>query len=191
MDYSKHCISVFDNSLSPEICQDIIRRFDADPSKFDGGVGYGDGIMAVDHSLKKCTELFMTGNPDWKDIDDILFKEVNDKIHVLRELYPGLKRLIDVNDEGYRVKKYGNDGTEFFDWHIDQNGKGQGHRYLILQWYLNDVEEGGETEFRLQDISVRPQEGRLLCFPPYWTHEHRGLAPVSNPKYIVCTWITF
>lgn len=191
MDYSKHCIDIFDNSLSPEVCQDIIRRFDADPNAFDGGVGYGDGTMAVDHSLKKCTEVFLTPDPAWKDIDEILCEEIQSKMSYLQEKYPGLDRLHSCNDEGYRIKKYKNDGTEFFNWHIDLNGKSQGQRYHIFQWYLNDVEIGGETEFRLQEIKVNPVQGRLVCFPPYWTHEHRGCAPVSNPKYIICSWITF
>jgi hypothetical protein len=191
MDYSKHCIEIFENSLSPDLCGEIIRRFEEDGRKIDGGVGYGDGTIAADHTLKKCTELYLSSFPEWKDIDEILYKEVTSKMLQLREKVPGLARVNTVNDEGYRIKKYNNDGTEFFNWHIDQNGRAQGHRYLIFQWYLNDVKKGGETEFRLQKIKVNPVAGRLICFPPYWTHEHRGLAPVSGPKYILCSWITF
>lgn len=191
MDYSKHCIEVFDNSLSPDLCEEIIRRFDADERKVDGGVGYGDGMVSTDHSLKKCKELYLSDFADWRDIDEVICKEVTAKMLQLREMNSGLARVNTVNDEGYRIKKYENDGTEFFNWHIDQNGRTQGHRYLIFQWYLNDVAEGGETEFRLQEVKVKPVQGRLIAFPPFWTHEHRGLAPVSEPKYILCSWITF
>ena len=191
MSFSKSCIDVFDNSLSSEVCEDIINRFEADTRKFDGTVGYGDGASNIDHSLKKCTEVYISQHDDWKDIDEIVFKEISSKMIVLRDRYPGLANVNAVNDEGYRVKKYENDGTEFFNWHVDQTGIAQGHKYLVFQWYLNTVEEGGETEFRLQEVKVKPVQGRLACFPPFWTHEHRGLAPVSGPKYVLCSWITF
>ncbi len=194
-DYSKYSIDIFENSLSSEVCEDIIKRFEADDRKFAGGVSYGDGSTKVNDTFKKCTELYVSAHKEWKDVDDLLFAEIRDKILFLREKYPGLKRVHKVKDEGYRVKRYLNDGTEFFHWHIDSNGKAQSHRYCVFQWYLNTVEEGGETEFRIEgddgkNILVKPTQGTMISFPPFWTHEHRGLAPVSGPKYIVCSWIT-
>jgi len=55
---------------------------------------------------------------------------------------------------------------------------------------LNDVNEGGETVFQLNrevspSIKVQPKTGKLLMFPPLWTHPHLALPPVSGPKYIV------
>jgi hypothetical protein len=196
LDYSDYKINLFENSLSPEVCQDIIQRFDVDTRKFEGGVSYGDGEMMLNPELKKCTELFLSAHSDWKDIDEILFAQINEKILLLREMYPGLKRVVKVLDEGYRIKHYKNDGNEFFNWHIDSNGRKQSHRYYVFMWYLNDVEEGGETEFRIQDcngdnIKVQPKQGSMLCFPPFWTHEHRGRAPLSSDKYIIASWITF
>jgi hypothetical protein len=39
---------------------------------------------------------------------------------------------------------------------------------------LNDVASlGGETEFALQDVSVRPAEGKLVLFPPLDAHPPR------------------
>jgi len=191
MDYSKFCINIFENSLSAKLCKNIIKRFEEDTNKVEGSVGYGDGKLALNHKLKKCTELNLSLLESWKDIDTILFNEIGNKIKLLRNKYKGLTYLDKVNDQGYRIKRYVNDGTEFFDWHIDQNGMAQSERYFIFMWYLNTVEEGGETEFRLQNISVKPVEGRLITFPPYWTHEHRALPPISGYKYVINSWITF
>ena len=41
------------------------------------------------------------------------------------------------------------------------------------------------------DIKVAPRSGRLLMFPPYWMFLHAGLAPRSNDKYIVSTYLLF
>jgi hypothetical protein len=50
---------------------------------------------------------------------------------------------------------------------------------------------GGETEFPLQEIKVRPEEGKLVLFPPFWTHPHRAVTVEDGVKYIATTWICF
>src|SRR5688500_14100226 len=44
------------------------------------------------------------------------------------------------------------------------------HRVLLWMYYLNDVEEGGETEFYYQDRLVQPKAGRLVIAPAGFTH---------------------
>ena len=58
-------------------------------------------------------------------------------------------------------------------------------------FYLNDVEEGGETEFYYQDKKIKPKQGSMVIAPAYFTHTHRGCIPVSNDKYIVTSWVLF
>lgn len=65
------------------------------------------------------------------------------------------------------------------------------HRVLLFMFYLNDVPEGGETEFYYQKRKITPQKGRMVIAPGYFTHTHRGLVPVSNDKYILTSWILF
>ena len=62
---------------------------------------------------------------------------------------------------------------------------------MVFLWYLNDVTEGGETEFCDLGIKVAPRTGRLLMFPPYWMFQHAGRPPVSNDKYILSTYLMF
>ncbi len=57
--------------------------------------------------------------------------------------------------------------------------------------YLNDVEAGGETDFIFQQASVTPEKGKLMLFPPFWTHEHRGVTLEKGVKYIATTWVVF
>jgi prolyl 4-hydroxylase len=53
------------------------------------------------------------------------------------------------------------------------------------------VLEGGETRFPQLGISVRPQTGRLLIFPPYWMYQHEGVPPASGDKFILSTYLLF
>ncbi|WP_018691609.1 2OG-Fe(II) oxygenase [Algicola sagamiensis] len=65
------------------------------------------------------------------------------------------------------------------------------HRALLFMFYLNDVEEGGETDFFYQQRSIKPKAGSMVIAPAYFTHTHRGSIPVSNDKYIVTSWVLF
>ena len=58
-------------------------------------------------------------------------------------------------------------------------------------YYLNDIEEGGETEFVYQDrLKIKPTTGTLLIWTAGFTHTHRAL-PIINyePKYLITGWI--
>jgi len=89
-----------------------------------------------------------------------------------------------------RIKRYRAGADEGFQPHFDALGQ-LSHRYMVFLWYLNDVAEGGETEFCDLGIKVAPKAGRLLMFPPYWMFQHAGLPPISNDKYIISTYLLF
>lgn len=96
--------------------------------------------------------------------------------------------------EDARMKKYNNDGKDQFGWHTDVGDYPSARRYLVIFYYLNDVLEGGETVFSLSDeklVQVAPKRGRIVMFPPMWMFPHCGARPISNPKYIVSTYLHY
>jgi hypothetical protein len=64
-------------------------------------------------------------------------------------------------------------------------------RVMVYTVYLNDVEEGGETEFLIQSLRVKPKKGTVVIFPAGYTHIHRGNPPLSGEKYIMTGWIEY
>lgn len=80
-------------------------------------------------------------------------------------------------------------GGGFHDWHYE-SGKDQPARKVVIQMYLNDIDEAGETEFLYQNKRFAPKKNRLLVWPADWSHTHRGNPPIgSTTKYILTTWI--
>ena len=57
-------------------------------------------------------------------------------------------------------------------------------------FYLNSVDDGG-TLFPLYDIGIKAVEGRLVIWPAYWTHAHRGQISQTKTKYIATGWFSF
>jgi hypothetical protein len=76
--------------------------------------------------------------------------------------------------------------------HIDGQTADDHHntlRIATLLFYLNDVDDGGETYFPLQNLKVKPKTGRAVVFPVGFTHPHEVLK-TESPRYILQTWIT-
>jgi hypothetical protein len=82
-------------------------------------------------------------------------------------------------------------GEGFHQWHFDTLSRDTTNRLIVFILYLNDVEEGGETEFLYIPKRVKPRTGTLLMFPAGMTHTHRGNPPISNSKYILTGWIEY
>jgi hypothetical protein len=101
-----------------------------------------------------------------------------------------LFRLAPINAQKYDQGK-GNYGY----WHSEiypQKGANDAlHRMLLFIIYLNDVEEGGETDFYYQQTSIKPKAGTMIIAPCGFTHTHRGNIPISSDKYVLTSWMLF
>lgn len=93
------------------------------------------------------------------------------------------------------LQKYVRSSGGYHHWHSEiypQNASCETlHRALLFQFYLNDVEEGGETEFMYQQRKVKARQGRLIIAPAGFTHSHKGQVALSGDKYIATSWILF
>lgn len=175
------------HELAADVCREMIRRFEARPDQqYPGRIGQA-GLQA--ESIKKSTDLRISGRDDWRDIDNILSRSLLARFNELAREFPffGANAFKDI---GYNLQR--TLPGEHYHWHVDGGPGAFSERQLVAIWYLNDVPgPGGETEFPLQQTVIKPQEGKLLLFPPFWTHVHRGATLVQGVKYIATTWICF
>lgn len=174
------------NALPAELCDDMVRRFEEHADEqYQGRIGQ---TVSQNSSIKKTTDLVVSGKKHWKDVDNNLFRSMGIAIKEFREAYPYFKGPF--KDMGYGIQRY-NPG-EYYHWHIDGGSHDFSQRQLVALWYLNDVPgPGGETEFLFQDVKIKPEKGKLVLFPPFWTHEHRAVTLNEGVKYIATTWIVF
>jgi len=129
-----------------------------------------------------------SGKAHWKDIDRLLFSSLDRSLHEFKDLYPFFKGQF--KDMGYSVQR--TSAGEYYHWHIDGGSHEFSHRQLVAIWYLNNLAgPGGSTDFRYQNIRVKSEAGKLIPFPPFWTHEHGGHKLQQGSKYIATTWVVF
>jgi len=174
------------NALPADICKEMIRRFEEkSDQQYKGRIGQQ---QAEDQSIKRSTDLVISGKDDWEDIDQYMFRSLAFAMRVLTPKFPYFKGPF--KDMGYAIQR--TDPGEFYHWHIDGGSHEFSQRQLVAVWYLNDVEgPGGKTEFSYQNVQIKPEQGKLLLFPPFWTHEHRGQTLKKGVKYIATTWVVF
>ena len=85
------------------------------------------------------------------------------------------------------IIKY-NKGTGIYRTHVDDDGRKEIDRIFSTVLYLNDVVDGGETQFPLQDRVVEPRRGRMVVFPSNYAFPHKACVPESNDKYVLVAW---
>jgi hypothetical protein len=89
---------------------------------------------------------------------------------------------------GVKIQRY-EPGDYYSDWHPENNGSVDLlNRHLVFMTYLNDISEGGGTEFYHQNLKVKPEKGLTLIWPVDWTHTHKGIVAPLETKHIITGW---
>ena len=79
-------------------------------------------------------------------------------------------------------------GGGFHNWHYESGSLSVAARQFVVQLYLNDDFDGGETEFLYQQRREESVAGDIIIFPASYTHTHRGNPPLGGDKYIATSW---
>ena len=79
-------------------------------------------------------------------------------------------------------------GEGFYAWHVD-SAYGEADRAIAFITYLNDVTDGGGTEFYHQRQVAAPRKGNTVIFAAGLTHVHRGVVSPTQHKYICTGWL--
>jgi prolyl 4-hydroxylase len=83
-------------------------------------------------------------------------------------------------------------GCHYQKIHCENTGM-KDHQDRVFAWmlYLNDIEEGGETEFIYQNFKTTPKAGNFYIWPAGPTHMHRGVVAPKEKKYFLTGWFKY
>ena len=180
-----------------KFCDELIELFDHrakhTPSKVE--VSFTQANHPLDR--KDLSTFVDTRVPSDNDFDLLqelgsieLSNEVNlhltDAVREYYELFPSLKN-VGIRSIRQKLQKTVKGGG-YHIWHYEQMSVNTGNRILVWTIYLNDVEEGGETEFLYQSKRVKAKKGDICIFPAQFNYTHRGNPPLSGDKYIITGW---
>ena len=176
---TKDCFGVFETKLHG---QEFIDFFDkwAGASMISHEGGRKDSQLALHHYDMMVTP----GAPG-------LMQRYNDVVHqclmIYMERFEYLKKIT-LQSLYLKVQKT-SPSEGFHNWHSENSDAKNCRRILATTVYLNDVEEGGETEFLYLSKRIKPKAGRVVIWPAGFPYVHRGNPPLSGSKYILTSWL--
>jgi hypothetical protein len=186
-------IKSYPTSLPPDLCERIIEKYEKEDTK-QPGVTKGGVNTDIKHTMDFHLK-FAPEDEEWKEIDTILYNELHnrmneyyDELNTPQDIYV---RYVNITDYGFQIQRYeANEGFYKYhnDFNIEEDERPVSFRLLTYLWYLNTVDEGGETEF-FGNYKIKPEQGKLVLFPATWTYPHKGCMPLSGRKYIITGWI--
>ena len=189
----KDTIGVYPGTLSEELCDRLIEAF----HEYEDHHYQGVTASGLDKRFKDTTDFDIMKVPELEDLVSQVVEAANEKI----DLY--VRRFRTTDEFNTHEYLFGN-GTYYPVWQLQRYEKSVGHfksfhtegeysefynRIFAVMFYLNDVDEGGETEFLYYPKRVKAKAGRFILWPAGYTHTHRGNPPISNTKYIVTGWM--
>ena len=182
-------IGYYQNAIPSLLCDDVLTYYDTNQQDvFESEIANRNVSGTIKHNkLRVSNELELS---PFKS--DELYNKLLDAIHIFVQkyiaTYPAVYNIIkDGGYERFSIIRY-EPGVGHYGYHTDNDGLVISNRVLSVIVYLNDVIEGGETEFAYVDKIIKPSKGDVIVFPSGWTHLHKGNMPISNSKYICVTW---
>jgi hypothetical protein len=166
------------------ICDELIELHKNSPYKTPGTLG-----NIVDINRKHSTDIVLPdGELALKYLPE-LYNSVNE--YVEKYSYSNSDGKWTINE--YICIQHYAPGEGFHVWHAERthDKMPEIYRHLVFMTYLNDVDDGGETEFFYQNVKFKPQKGKTLMWPADWTHTHRGITSLTQEKYIITGWFSY
>ena len=175
-------VRYYDDVLTKKLCKEFIDRFENSSSEYET---HSNDTMSF-------TQINLNQNKTWHQY-------IQPLAHFFRNCIAQYKEDCNIVDgmfpsrygfEEFRLKRYLPNDIDEFRNHVDVNNYANARRFLVFFLYLDDNEKG-HTTFPQSNISVQPKAGRMLMFPPMWTHLHAGTKPVDKPKYIIGSYLHY
>lgn len=192
MIYQPHAINELKNFISgwyisKELCQDIVKstqgpnRLKFYGQEYTGGRGYIQGLLkTLSPDLYNQYKIELTN----------LFNLYLEEYEFLKYNTPMPFARLSTNEQGIEhvlIQKY-NKNNYFRVLHSETSGLKDNDRTLVFMTYLNDIKDGGGTEWPYQNFQSSAEQGLTLLWPANWTHPHRGIVSKTEEKYIITGW---
>ena len=178
------------NLENNKLCNEITNFFEHNKNLQKPGVSG----MGRNPKIKKTIDIAVHPN-DLKKPKFEIFKQYICELHKCflnyQNQWPFLKTMLKtVYVPSFNIQKYSR-GDHFASLHSERTTLNTLHRLFAWMTYLNDVEDGGLTNFTHYGIKIKPKIGKTLIWPAEWTHAHTGEILKGGTKYIVTGWMQF
>ena len=210
MEFTHHEF-LYGRKIDPDICDGLIEYFEEFPlgihripcteetywlcHKREGRLAGQNSHDALDKSGKQSIDL---GVPYYVQDERVAIfnKQLNQVLDDYCHKFPDCELSHQPWGNGgyemFNIQKYKpNEG--FRRWHCERSSMNATTvtRHLTWMTYLNDVHDGGGTEWHNQNLKLKAQKGLTVIWPVDWTYTHRGIVSPTETKYIATGWFNY
>jgi len=176
-------IGIYDEVLPANHCENLINFInkleECDDLRSDGGIKH-----LTDHKAFNASVSFHTSAGSWLGGNFLPYIQESVNEYLQKYSVLGQAKFLLYDAKAKKIPL----GGGFHNWHYENSNIISCTRQFVVQAYLNDNFEGGETEFLYLNKRVSAKQGRIIIFPAGFTHVHRGNPPIGGEKYIVTSW---
>ena len=179
------------NLKNDKLCNDITKFFENNKNLQKQGVfGGGKANLKVKSTIDIAINPNDLKNPKYKIFNQYI-SELHKCFLEYKNQWSFLKTMIkNIDIPSFNIQKYSK-GDHFSHMHSERTSLNTLHRLFAWMTYLNNVDDGGQTNFSHYGIKIKPEIGKTLIWPAEWTHAHSGEILKSGTKYIITGWMHF
>lgn len=189
-------IAIFDNAFSDEYCDKVIDHFNW--SQENNKTYDRQESENVREVVKKDRAARLTEKPNERYFSSEhtnLIGQFNDRFFdVWYSEYVKYFSILDASSKhgiySHKIQKT-LPGGGYHTWHCEAASFNSSRRLGVYILYLDDVDDGGETEFLYLNQRIKSKKGRLVIFPSGYVFTHRGNPPLSGEKHILTGWLEY
>jgi hypothetical protein len=162
---------IIDNALTNSECDTLIEEFSKD--------------MRQEALNTRLNYEYNQFGPEYNN--EILNSLVSRSFSEYKKTYPTIDMTRDKWQlQSWRFKRFP-PGKAFSAWHSEHETANP-YRILCCLLYLSDHNCG--TEFHATGETVLSKKGRIMIFPAFWTHVHRGqVCPDNKERFIMSAYV--
>ena len=167
-------------------CDQLIDIHKTSKFQHQGAFGESQEKLRFDKGIKDSTDVPLS--------PDSIPQGYVDKLFMCAKMYMDKYRYCDLGEfglyENSQIQHYP-PGGGYKEWHMEKGGVSWPivTRHLVFMTYLNDINDGGGTEFLYQGLTTKAEKGLTLIWPPEWTFTHRSQISPTQEKYIITGWL--
>ena len=179
-------IHLVENAYTKQSCINLITMFEANIQKAKPGKAGDKDLNNLEMPL-----LLSPSASEWEfwGLGKTIKLAVDDFVKEYPLFDIGLERWhLDENIQLCRFQP----GFHYQRIHCESTGiKEYQDRVFAWMLYLNDIKQGGETEFIYQNFKTTPKAGNFYIWPAGPSHMHRGVVAPNEQKYFLTGWFKY
>jgi Rps23 Pro-64 3,4-dihydroxylase Tpa1-like proline 4-hydroxylase len=182
----KDYIVVFENAMTHDLCNAILKEFNNEDEWKKTVVGNGEikeNIRSAETVIISYPHVIEKNLKVRKDLDSYIYISVSNVIKKYNEKFSFCKIE---EDSGYELLRY-KEG-QFYTQHTDSFKARP--RAVSCSFALNDDYKGGEWGFFDREKVLKAPKGSAVLFPSNFMYPHEIMPVTKGVRYSVITWFT-